>query len=135
LPQNRRSSRNSGWKMAVRLSCRSTEHLAAQSGYGCRLYSALFGSPESRQQTARVSRRPQQMSGLDKALQLIRGEKGDIPSALPPNNHCFLLVHNPIKHAGEILAKTGVRSFSRHGAPASLYRIPVRLVTRRAETP
>jgi hypothetical protein len=46
------------------------------------------------QQSPGVPRRPEQVGSLDKSTEFARRDKRHIPSASPPNDHCFLIVDN-----------------------------------------
>jgi len=44
-------------------------------------------------------------------------KKSDVACTPPPDDHGFLLVHDLIENAGQILTEAAVRRFTRHGAP------------------
>jgi hypothetical protein len=54
------------------------------------------------------------MSGLHKPGELRRWNQGHVARASPSDNNSFLLFYHLVEHAGEILAETGIRRFTRH---------------------
>ncbi len=112
--------------MATRLMSRSPEDLSPQLGDASGPPFAPLGSIERRQQTPRVSWRPEQVSGLNQPGKFAGRNESHISRPSPPNNHGLLPIHNLIQNAGQVVTQPCIRGFGCHQPPALLCRIPVR---------
>lgn len=72
------------------------------------------------QQTARVPRRPEQMSGLDQTCKLARRNESDVSGPFAPYDHRFPSIHDLIQNAGQVRTQVCVCGFRRHEPPSTI---------------
>jgi len=72
------------------------------------------------EQASRVPRRPEQVSGLDQPREFTSRNESNIPRPSAPNDDSFLLIHDLIQNAGQVLTQSCICGFSCHLQPVSI---------------
>src|SRR5664280_99002 len=97
LTQYLKSSRNSGWNTAWRLTGRAKSHLPPQLVHRFRLAFSASGTLQSRQKALGILRGTQQVCCLQQAGQLFGWDQGDILGVAAAHNDNLVIVGDLVK--------------------------------------